>query len=486
MEIYQKPMRSPTTLECGHTVCMVCGKSLIKFSKITCPFDKREFKVTILSPNYEMMSILEEASVSISQAFMEKEKMSKEQAELRQKIKNAEKMTEELRKEMNAKHSEELQQKIDEAQAILQAKAEKKLKKKLRIGEDRLRKNLEKEMKVKCDAIEKEKEKQIEQMRKKSEAKTMEQEREKKSFMESLLQKQEAEQKRLQEEQQKKELLMESENAEKERKIKQELDDEISKRRERLKIEEEIEWKKIQEAMEIEKKRLQEELEYEKMQLNQKMLEEYMEKKRELEEEAARKIQQENEEKAFQRAKMEEMQREVEERNAKFALKKGKKIRQGKLVVENSGPGKRSNESMHRDDQRIYWAFVQGNNTNYIEYYSNFSIGIEKAFRERKDSYYMEKRLAHIDFNRWCEVRDNGEILQIKRVNSMVGKSKWMYLGDRQWEEIDSVNYHTIEMEWLRKAPNCVLNTGAFCDFNTLKGKINGKERPLLREVIKN
>ena len=51
--------RYPCTLQCGHTLCQPCIQKLMsKANTITCPLDKKNFKVKILSANLSFLNLL--------------------------------------------------------------------------------------------------------------------------------------------------------------------------------------------------------------------------------------------------------------------------------------------------------------------------------------------------------------------------------------------------------------------------------------------
>ena len=136
MENYQESIRPPTTLECGHTMCIACANLQVKNGKITCPIDKQALVINSLNPNYEMLNLIEEANKTIMkkeeiQQIVEKagkvtkenEEKINENCELRRIIKHLEdehkiitKKNAKLMRDLNGQilNKKEMQQKINE------------------------------------------------------------------------------------------------------------------------------------------------------------------------------------------------------------------------------------------------------------------------------------------------------------------------------------------------------------------------------------
>jgi hypothetical protein len=59
---YDLDSRLPLSLNCGHTLCKVCARSLIGVGRIKCPFDNRSQDcrlVETLGRNFTILDILE-------------------------------------------------------------------------------------------------------------------------------------------------------------------------------------------------------------------------------------------------------------------------------------------------------------------------------------------------------------------------------------------------------------------------------------------
>ena len=135
MEDHQESIRPPTTLECGHTICIVCAKSEVKNGKMTCPIDRHVLVINSLNPNYEMLNLIEEANKTIMEkkeiqqivekvgkVTKEKDEKTNENYELRRRIKNLEgnnrgfiKTNNKLKLDINKqiRYSKEMQEEAD-------------------------------------------------------------------------------------------------------------------------------------------------------------------------------------------------------------------------------------------------------------------------------------------------------------------------------------------------------------------------------------
>ena len=43
MHKYDRAKHMPLCLKCGHTVCEICAKELIRYGRVKCPFDNKSF-----------------------------------------------------------------------------------------------------------------------------------------------------------------------------------------------------------------------------------------------------------------------------------------------------------------------------------------------------------------------------------------------------------------------------------------------------------
>lgn len=491
MESYAKG-RMPTTLGCGHSICMICAKQMLKAGKIICPFDKQQLGIGVLKPNYEMLNIIEESSARVANAI----------------------------KEIENKHKQELQNKITEAVTISGSKADRKMKKKIREAEAKMKKNMEREMKIKYDEDDKGRSELMQDLLRQNEMNLEKTEKEKKAFMENLKKQQEEERKKEREIQAEimKKILLENEKKyledlekerkyredlekekknretlEKEKKLKEDLEQEQKRlkdlekeailKQQIIKAEEEKAKKQIQTTIELERAELKRQMEYEKNKLKEEMLLEHEKIKQKMQEEALeakKRLEIEKETQIKEYTRLEEIKRQAEEQMEKSSAKINQKLKYGRIAPHSSenNSKKRCND---RDSNQLYWAFQAGRN-NYMPYYDNISTMIESAFYQGKKQFYIRNK-GTVDFVKWCEMRDNGEIVQIKRVNALVGKATWKYWNDSCWEDFDEANTYEIERAWLTGQPNLMITTGGYFDLDTLKVMVKGKERPVIRIV---
>ena len=116
MEIYDET-RKPTTLACGHTICMVCVKNLSikQKNKIICPFDKTTLILTEIKPNYDMLRLIKENSEKMQALQKEKEEMMKAQEKLKQEIISAEEKREKIKQKLEEKMNKKLESQVTEA-----------------------------------------------------------------------------------------------------------------------------------------------------------------------------------------------------------------------------------------------------------------------------------------------------------------------------------------------------------------------------------
>jgi RING-type zinc-finger len=65
MNRYDTFSRQPMCINCGHTLCRDCAKSVLKYGKLKCPFDNQMFdvqNVDKLGKNFTLLDLLEQES----------------------------------------------------------------------------------------------------------------------------------------------------------------------------------------------------------------------------------------------------------------------------------------------------------------------------------------------------------------------------------------------------------------------------------------
>ena len=466
--------RPPITLQCGHTYCVTCVRELIKKDKkFNCPLDKQVFTIASMSPNYEMLHIIEECKLKHESYQRDRQELESRLTSLQSEISESVSQQEDIKEALKQKYSADLVKKVSSAVIETEEKGKKRLKKKLKEQELKLRAKLEKKAQLIKEIEEKKREETLNTILKQKEEEMNHQ----KKLTNELKTKFEDEKKKLAEDHKKNQKTLEKELTKKleEEKKQQEkemmLKYEQSLLEEKMKIEKEAKEKQDQ----LIAKLREEQIELVKQQALIKRKEQQIEKEYK---ERMEMLEKENKEKQEREENMKKM---VEEQMAKAQAKVNEKIRIGKL------PGNQANkqvrENMQRDNNRVYWAFKTPNG-NYLEYYEQFSGLIEKAFMQNKSYVYLRNR-GNVDFFKWKEVKDTGEEVMIKRVNSFCGPAQWSYLDDSGWLEFNDQDNFDIEKAWLTKQPNCMVMCGNHLDFNSLTVSIRGLQRPVLRDIIR-
>ncbi|OMJ79884.1 hypothetical protein SteCoe_19968 [Stentor coeruleus] len=446
MELYSKN-RVPCTITCGHTFCKECTIQIKKGNKFTCPLDKTTHSLTQINTNYDMLNMIEQAGSTLTTLKKEKQKEKEEREKLLKQFEEEKKKAEIVTNELKQKHEEELKKEVTVAVIMAEEKNKKKMERKLRKQEEKIKKRMEKEAKIRKETEDKLKEEEIKRLTKENE-KELKKQTDEKEQLQKALQKQAEETALLKE---------------KEQKLKEEAHkDNIKKlEEERKKLEEEklIFQEKIRREAEMDKERIIKEME-KQMKAKQEMLEK------------------EKEAKINEIQSQEKFKIDVVEAMERAHVKVQEKMRTKKYQ-----PGGNSSdvnrENMQRDNNKVYWAF-EGPRNVYKEYFQKYNMIIEKAFNQRKDYASLNGR-GIVDFIKWCEVTETGQEIQIKRVNAMGKKAVWKFFNDREWVDLIEDDQFIVEKAWLNKEINCIISNGIYCDFNSLKARIGGKMRPLIR-----
>lgn len=465
---------TPSTLQCGHTLCMNCVQEIYKkYKKIICPFDKSEYVMDSVKPNYEMVHLIEKYKVNCESYSRERQELEEEMQLIKTKIEETQIQKEELKKDLQEKHSADLVQKVKSAVIETEEKGKNRMRKKLKEQEQKFNTKIEKiSQQIK----------EIEEKKRKEEMQIIlmqceEQLNRQKKLVDDQQSKFENEKKRLEEAHKKKEAKMqedlkkklEEEKKKHEQELKQKLQQELLE--ERLKIEREAQQKLDEKMAKLKEEELA--LERQKRETEMKERERIKEHQKKLEQ-----IERENKEKQEYEQNLKRM---ADEQLAKAQKKVQDKMRTGKLF--GIQPERVPRENMQRDNNRLYWAFRTPKG-NYLEYFENLSTLIEKAFIQDREYVYLKNR-GNVDFYKWREVKDTGEEVMIKRVNSFQGSAIWSYRMESGWLRFSDQDIFEIEKAWLSMQPNCMVMNGNYLDFNSLTVSISGVQRPVLRDILR-